>query len=239
LSRAASASTISQLAQSSEDWQLAANRWQDAINLMKSVPAASSNQAVAQQKIREYQDNLAQAQKQLQQLESSSSTPVSVIVPKSETQPNQNGPAASSTAPVDQSSPNEGSQANVYQVPIRRRSGGTPVIEVLFNGNLRVEMIVDTGASGTVITAKAAAAMDIEPVGKANVNTASAKNVVFDIGYVDSIEVNGALLMDVPVAIGPDLDIGLLGNDFFGHYDVTIREKEVEFRPRQSSPIQG
>ena len=40
----------------------------------------------------------------------------------------------------------------VFRVPIKRRSGKTPVIDVTFNGNQVFEMILDTGASGTLIT---------------------------------------------------------------------------------------
>ena len=34
----------------------------------------------------------------------------------------------------------------VFQAKIKRRAGGTPVIDVVFNGNKTFEMIVDTGA---------------------------------------------------------------------------------------------
>ena len=40
----------------------------------------------------------------------------------------------------------------VFRVPIKRRSGRTPVIDVTFNGGQSFEMIVDTGASKTLIT---------------------------------------------------------------------------------------
>ncbi|MGF1676550.1 MAG: hypothetical protein ACFCUV_23155, partial [Rivularia sp. (in: cyanobacteria)] len=40
-------------------------------------------------------------------------------------------------------------QAMVFSSPIKRRVGGTPIIDVTFNGQQQFEMIVDTGASGT------------------------------------------------------------------------------------------
>ena len=67
----------------------------------------------------------------------------------------------------------------------------------------------------------------------AKANTASARAVEFPLGYVDSIGVGGAVAKDVAVAIaGPELETGLLGHDFFGDYDVTIKRDIVEFRPR-------
>jgi aspartyl protease family protein len=56
--------------------------------------------------------------------------------------------------------------------------------------------------------------------------------VEFDVGLVQSINVAGAVTDNVAVAIAPALDIGLLGQDFFGQYDVTIKEDVVEFRER-------
>ncbi len=120
----------------------------------------------------------------------------------------------------------------VFTANIKRRVGGTPVIEVTFNGNQTFDMIVDTGASGTVITQKMAQAMGVVTVGKAKANTASAKSVEFPIGYVESMEIDGAKVNRVPVAIaGLELETGLLGHDFFGNYDVTIKRDVVEFRP--------
>ncbi|MDD1458157.1 retroviral-like aspartic protease family protein, partial [Dolichospermum sp. ST_sed7] len=124
----------------------------------------------------------------------------------------------------------------VFIAPIKRRIGGTPIIEVTFNGTQRFEMIVDTGASGTVITQKIAAALGVVTVGKAKANTASAKAVEFPIGYLDSIEAGGMRVNKVPVAIaGTELETGLLGHDFFGNYDVTIKRNVVEFRPQAYS----
>ncbi|MGK7891507.1 MAG: TIGR02281 family clan AA aspartic protease [Leptolyngbyaceae cyanobacterium] len=121
----------------------------------------------------------------------------------------------------------------VYRAPIVRRSGGTPVIQVRFNNRYTVEMIVDTGASGTVITQRVAQALGVQPTGRTNVSTASAQNVSFLLGEVESIGVNGIQRDNAVVAIaGPELDTGLLGNDFFGQYDVTVRSDVVEFQER-------
>jgi predicted aspartyl protease len=153
-------------------------------------------------------------------------------------------PAKPSASKFDISVSQEESQAEfskpkgevVFTANIKRRVGGTPVIEVTFNGNQTFDMIVDTGASGTVITQKMAQAMRVVTVGKAKANTASAKLVEFPIGYVDSMEVDGAKVNRVPVAIaGLELETGLLGHDFFGNYDVTIKRDVVEFRPHFDS----
>lgn len=99
-------------------------------------------------------------------------------------------------------------------------------------------MIVDTGASGTVITQEMANALGVVTVGKAKANTVSSKSVEFPIGYIDSMEVSGVMVNKVAVAIaGWELETGLLGHDFFGNYDLTIKRDVVEFRPHSDSDI--
>lgn len=122
---------------------------------------------------------------------------------------------------------------NVFQARIKRRDYGTPVIDVVFNGNQTFEMIVDTGATSTLITPRMAEALRVDPVGKVKVSTASAANIEFPVGYVNSVEVDGAVIKRVLVIVGgPEQEIGLLGHDFFGDYDVTFKRDMVEFRYR-------
>ncbi len=120
----------------------------------------------------------------------------------------------------------------VYEIPIVRRQGGIPVIEVVFNESQTFEMMVDTGASGTAITPVMAELLGVVATARGRADTPSQRNVEFDIGLVQSIGVGGARQSNLPVAIAPALSIGLLGQDFFGRYDVTIREDMIEFRER-------
>jgi len=124
------------------------------------------------------------------------------------------------------------SESGVFQAQILRRQAGIPVIEVVFNGRQAFEMMVDTGASGTVITPLMAEVLGIIPSGRGIADTPSEKGVEFDIGLVQSVEVGGAMANNLAVAIAPALSMGLLGQDFFGEYDVTITEDVVEFRTR-------
>ncbi|EAW36627.1 TIGR02281 family clan AA aspartic protease [Lyngbya sp. PCC 8106] len=120
----------------------------------------------------------------------------------------------------------------VYSAQIIRRQGGIPVIEVIFNQNQTFEMLVDTGASGTAITPVMAELLGVIPTAKARADTPSQRNAEFEIGLVESVSVGGATMSNLPVAIAPALGLGLLGQDFFGRYDVTIKEDVIEFRER-------
>ena len=62
ISKAIGAATITQSAQSQNDWSLIVGMWQGSINLMETVPKTSPNYASAQNKIKEYQGNLKFAQ---------------------------------------------------------------------------------------------------------------------------------------------------------------------------------
>ncbi len=247
LDAAYSAAILGQSAQSTDDWQLVSNRWQEAISLLRKVPFSSAYHAIAQPKIAQYQRNLRIAQKQATRPRPSSPLTREIATsPRTAVSPAKLSPTQTTTpsetpntletpntsAPATESKTNT-ANPRVYKVPIKRRAGRTPVIEVTFNGVQTFEMIIDTGASGTVITPTMAESLGVVAEGEVVANTASAKGIKFSIGKVESIAVAGIVTKDVRVAIGgSDLEIGLLGQDFFGNYDVWIRQNVVEFHPR-------
>jgi predicted aspartyl protease len=126
------------------------------------------------------------------------------------------------------STPSDG----VFRARIKRRIAATPVIEVTFNNQQSFEMIVDTGASGSLITRNMAQALQIRPVGVMNAGIADGRVVQFPVGVVRSMAVNGLITQNMQVAIAPQMEIGLLGHDFFGNYDLKIKRDVVEFYPR-------
>ena len=249
IDRAKSAFVLSRSAQSRDDWQLVTGRWQQAIGLMTTVSPSDPRRSQAQQKLGEYRRSLAFAQQQ-----ASRSTAIAnpdgviVFVPQtgkdksdraSGASPSSLDSAASQATPqtlqASQTQPSVSSVSGqrTFSVPIIRRAGNTPVVNVRFNDSQTFEMIVDTGASGTLITRSMADALKIVPIAQTSVDTASARNVKIPLGYVDSMNVGGATAQHVLVAIaGSELSLGLLGHDFFGNYDVTIRESRVEFQER-------
>ncbi len=230
LDKASSAFSISQSAQSADDWQLVASQWQEAIALMQTLPQNSPYNTIAKTKAVEYRQHLIYAQQQANRTIHQNPNSLATSIPENPASEQGSQPANVEVTQQDVIAPNH----VVYQAAIKRRVSGTPVIEVTFNGDRKFDMIVDTGASGTVLTQQTANALGLVPVARAKANTASAKAVEFPIGYVDSINVGGAVVRDIPVAIAPTsvLETGLLGHDFFGNYDVTIKRNVVEFRPQ-------
>lgn len=124
-------------------------------------------------------------------------------------------------------------QEQIFRARITRREGRTPVIEAVFNGQQKFELIVDTGANDTVITQQMARALGVVPIGKEKFNTASTRGLELALGRVNSIAIAGATAQDLTVVIaGPELETGLLGHDFFENYDITIKQDVIEFRAR-------
>ena len=119
----------------------------------------------------------------------------------------------------------------VLEVPIKRRQGNIPVIEATFNKQETFEMLIDTGASITTLTNNIATKLGLERGKTVKIETAS--------GFADpstskvgSIQVGEIVVDDVEVIISPSLSIGLLGQNFFADYDLTIKQNTIEFRRR-------
>ena len=118
----------------------------------------------------------------------------------------------------------------VYRVPIKRRLASTPVIDVMFNGK-KFEMILDTGASSTLITQRMAIALGLKPTGARQMIIADGSRVRFLTANVGSVTTGGMPARKLTVTVAPNSDIGLLGHDFFDRYDVKIKRSVIEFAP--------
>jgi predicted aspartyl protease len=210
LDRADSARSISQSAQNPEDWELTANRWEQALDLLDEVPAKDPNRKYVGQKQAEFNHGLAVARAKIE----GSKVPVWVE------------PVVWADKAIDKGPKLEGAKdQRTYRVPIKYRSGKVPVVDVTFNGKYVFEMLVDTGATGTMITPEIAKALKLKDMGTTTIGTASGTAQV-DVTVVNSITLGGNSIYDVPVTIGP---MGLLGHDFFKDCDITIRRDVVEF----------
>ena len=206
LDKAESAASISASAQSPEDWKLVAAQWKDAIALMKQVSPNDSNRKSAVQEIARMETGLERSQQNIDRYKGNSSD--------------------IATGPVTE--PRRG----IYRAAIKYYSSGIPVVDVTFNGRERFEMMVDTGASATMITESMAQQLRVKTVGSVEAMTPSGRTQ-FNVGYIDSMVVGGGSLQSFPVAIGP---VALLGHDFFGDCNISIKRDQniVEFSQCQS-----
>ncbi|GAP95622.1 retropepsin-like aspartic protease family protein [Leptolyngbya sp. NIES-2104] len=216
LDRAASARTISQSAQSPEDWQLVASRWKNAIASLKQVPKSDPNHKQVNQKLSEFNQALEKAE---YRAANTGKEKIAAQDPGIRIDRRMSPEEVTSIAAQRQQG---------IRVPIKYRKNRIPVIDVTFNGNQRFEMMVDTGASATMITEEMARRLGARVVGETQAMTAAGVTTV-QIAIVQSIAIAGNTIREVPVSIGP-LDVGLLGHDFFGDCSISIDRDYVEFR---------
>jgi predicted aspartyl protease len=120
-----------------------------------------------------------------------------------------------------------------FSVPIKGRIGGIPIIEVSFNGTQKFDMLFDTGATNTLITVSMAYALKLKRSGLTKITIADGSQVVLPVTSLKSMEVDGRLKRQLTVSVAPPaMPIGLLGQDFYEGYDVSIKENVIEFRRR-------
>ena len=122
--------------------------------------------------------------------------------------------------------------SGVHIVPINRRRFGIPVIDVKFNDKYIFEMMLDTGASGVVITQAMAKKLRVEHTETVLVSTPSSNSFKMPAGYVRSLGIGKLTQKNTYVITSPTMDMGLLGQSFFSRYDITIKRDVVEFKER-------
>ncbi|NEO56742.1 MAG: hypothetical protein F6K54_28900 [Okeania sp. SIO3B5] len=129
--------------------------------------------------------------------------------------------------------------AGLYEIPIVKRTNGeegSPIVNVTFNDGQSYEMIFDTGATKTFITQEMADSLKVIPSGRGTAKVADGREVEVQAGIVGSISAGGLEFKQFTVVIAPpEAEIPLLGQDFFGSYDMTIKENVVELRARSNS----
>jgi predicted aspartyl protease len=209
LVKADSARAISQSAASKDDWDLVANNLQGSVEILKSIDPTSSQSNLAAKILPEYEQQLATAK---QKADTFVGKPAQNIATTSQ---------ATSFSSLD-----------IFTIPIQQKLGGVPLVEVTFNDNHQVQMLLDTGASNTLLTAAVATQLQLQPNGTAQAKTANG-TVNFQVASVDKIRFGAGEVKNIRVAIGQnDLPYGLLGHDVYDGYDITIKESSIEFRKR-------
>jgi predicted aspartyl protease len=209
LTKADSAKAISQSATSKDDWILIANNLQSSVEILKSIDPTSPQSNLAVKVLPEYEQQLATARQKAGNFVS---------------KPVQN---LASTSQITSSS-----SLDTFTIPIQRKLGGVPLIEVTFNDNHQVPMLLDTGASNTLLTSAIATQLQLQPNGTAQSKTANG-TATFQVASIDKIRFGAGEIKNIRVAIGQnDLPYGLLGHDVYDGYDITIKESSIEFRKR-------
>ncbi len=213
IATAETATQLGQEAKSVEDWQAVVIQWQTAVNLMQKIPENDTNHTAALKNLVTLEEGVARSKAKLKEFQMQSSKRPSL-------------PEPVAIVPT-QPSPNPIATGSKYQATIKSYRNNIPIIDVMFNGTVSFEMMLDTGASNTMITESMSKALHVKPVRSVPAKTPSGE-VEFQVGYVESIGIGDNLIPGLPVAIGTE---ALLGHDFFGDCNINIKRDQniVEF----------
>ncbi len=208
VARADAANAIGQSAASKDDWFLVVSNLQDSVQMLRSIAPNSSEYMLAAKALPKYERELATAKQKS-------------VGYRSKSAPKVTNPPQIATLP----------QSDTFSIPIAQKLGGIPVIEVSFNSQ-KVLMLLDTGASRTLITKSIAQKLQLQTTGISTAKTANG-TATFSTTTIDKIKFGSGETNDVIVAVGQnDLPYGLLGHDVYDGYDITIKENSIEFRKR-------
>lgn len=159
-----------------------------------------------------------------------SAAPERLAPPKEPTSPHANGPE---TPPRDQQT-----QASMSTVPLERL-GSLWVVTIQVNGTRPAKLILDTGASYTMLSF--AVARDLALWAQSSTTSmtmhTAGGTVKADVVPIASISIGGAevrntfaTIYDLPEA-PPGIE-GLLGQDFLRHFEVTLNAVKGELQLR-------
>jgi clan AA aspartic protease (TIGR02281 family) len=227
LNTAAAARAISETALAKDDWSLVADRWQESVHLLTTVPKNSVNYPLAMKILPQFQRNLAAARQKSANYQSPKTDQQNVDPTKKVNKVDKKDGETSTVITTTTVA-----QPQSFSLPIIAKNNNVPIVEVVINGSERVPMMLDTGASKTLLTKGVASRLQLTSQGKTKAKTANG-NAEFDTVKLDSVEFGQGKVTDLSVAVGGDnLNYGLLGHDVYKGYDITLTEDSVQFKKR-------
>jgi hypothetical protein len=127
----------------------------------------------------------------------------------------------SSVAPP---SPSGGSGPNTITVPVVM-NGASVIVPVTFNGALKANLALDTGATITVVSRRIATILALSSLGASKVGTVGGI-ITVPLARLGSLKVGDSEVHDLVVSIydfstDPRIE-GLLGLDFLKHFHVSL-----------------
>ncbi len=123
-------------------------------------------------------------------------------------------------------------QARQIRVPILYRRQGAPVVAALVNDRHSIELTIATSSTFTVLPRSLIAQLDFTPTGMVWCQGLDGQVEQAEAGYVQKIQVGGAIAHFVRIVVAEWDAVGFLGQSFFGDYDLHILPDEIEFNRR-------
>ncbi len=128
-----------------------------------------------------------------------------------------------------QSSTQGNSKSTGSTVPIKSYFRQLPVVEVLFDGIAKFDVVIDRNAPNSIITQSMANQLNLNLVSYRYVYLADGTPTELSIAQLRSVVVGELVVTDVYVAIAPDNATAVLGKDCFSAYSIRISGNEITF----------
>lgn len=133
-------------------------------------------------------------------------------------------PTATPAKRADSRSPRgrSGAGPKTYRIPVER-AGTTMLVHVRLNDRVTAPFYIDTGASDVLIPGWVAEQLGLDLSDKRTGYYGTANGVIQQkLVTLESVELGGARVENVPASVSPSMSQGLLGLSFFNHfrYDV-------------------
>lgn len=118
---------------------------------------------------------------------------------------------------------------NTEEVVLKRGPDGHYRSEALING-VKVNVLVDTGATGVAISQKVADRLQLKSINAIRTTTANGESIGYMV-RLESVKIGGVSASNVSAMIAPGLDGDvLLGMSFLGRMDVRLFKGEMTIR---------
>ncbi len=115
---------------------------------------------------------------------------------------------------------------NTDSIVLKRGPDGHYRSEALINGE-KVNVLVDTGATGVAISQKVADRLNLKSINAVRTNTANGDSIGYMV-RLESVKIGGVSAHNVAAMIAPGLDGDvLLGMSFLGRMDVRLYKGEM------------
>ncbi|MGC1310476.1 MAG: retroviral-like aspartic protease family protein [Phormidesmis sp.] len=108
-----------------------------------------------------------------------------------------------------------------------------PVVEVLFDGIAKFDVVIDRNAPNSIITQQMANQLNLDLVSYRYVYLADGTPMELSIARLWSVVIGTTVITDVDVAIAPNNATVVLGKDCFSAYSIRISGNEMTFIPRR------
>jgi clan AA aspartic protease (TIGR02281 family) len=105
----------------------------------------------------------------------------------------------------------------VHRIRVER-AGTSMMVAARLNNSVVVPFVVDTGATDVSIPRWAAAQLGLRDSGRTRQYITANGMIEESVVMLESVDLGGARVEDVPASISSTMDVGLLGLSFFNHF---------------------